>query len=181
MCRRCKHARSGFDQDFYDTIAVCLRFPGDRLAQFNLSYFGNPTNSLIAVGTKGSIQLDPAYTFGRPLRQTIVIGEKQDEEKFKNTDHFGGEMKYFSLCILNNEELEPGAEEGLADVRVLEAIEQALATGQSVSLRPALIPPFQRSRRIDTKRQQMKLRAVSTPELVHASNPGKGTDRLPKN
>jgi predicted dehydrogenase len=52
-----KHARSGFDQDFYDTIAVCLRFPGDRLAQFNLSYFGNPTNSLIAVGTKAPFSL----------------------------------------------------------------------------------------------------------------------------
>lgn len=176
-----KHAQSGFDQDFYDTVAVCLRFPGDRLAQFNLSYYGNATDSFIAVGTKGSIQLDPAYTFSRPLRQTTVIGSKQDEEKFKNTDHFGGEMKYFSQCILNNEDPEPDVEEGLADVRVLEAIEKALSTGESVSLRPALIPPFERSRRINTRKQRTTLRAVSTPELVHASNPGKDVDRLPKN
>jgi predicted dehydrogenase len=176
-----KHPQSGFGQDFYDTVAVCLRFPGDRLAQFNLSYFGNPVDSFIAVGTKGSIQLDPAYTYGHPLRQITVVGEKRSEEKFKNTDHFGGEMKYFSQCILNNQDPEPDAEEGLADVRVLEAIEKSLETGQPVSLRPALIPPFERTQRIDTKKQRMTLKAVSTPELVHASSPGKGVERKPKN
>lgn len=176
-----KHSQSGFDQDFYDTVAVSLRFPGDKLAQFNLSYFGNPADSFIAVGTKGSIQLDPAYTFGKPIRQTTVIGEKATEEKFKNTDHFGGEMKYFSQCILNNTDPEPDVEEGMADVRVLEAIEQALKSRQSVSLRPALIPPFERSRRIDTRKQRTTLSAVSAPELVHASNPGKDVERKPKN
>lgn len=176
-----KHPQSGFDKDFYDTVAVCLRFPGDRLAQFTISYFGSPQGSFLAVGTKGSIQLDPAYTFGRPVRQIMTVDGKQSEEEFKNTDHFGGEMKYFSQCILNNEDPEPDAEEGLADVRVLEAIEEALKTGRSVDLRPATITPFIRSRRIDTTRQRMTLSAVSTPELVHASNPARGVTQKPKN
>ena len=46
--------------------------------------------------------------------------EKKEENSFKNTDHFGGELKYFSECILNNESPELNAEEGFADVRVLE-------------------------------------------------------------
>ena len=95
--------QSGFPQDFFDTVAVTLRFPKNRLAQFNLSYFGNPSNSLIAVGTEGTLELNPAYTFGKGLTQTITIGEKKEEHSFKNTDHFGGELKYFSECILNNE------------------------------------------------------------------------------
>lgn len=33
-------ASSGFEQSFDDTVAVTLRFPGNRLAQFNLSYYG---------------------------------------------------------------------------------------------------------------------------------------------
>jgi predicted dehydrogenase len=171
-----RHPQSGFPQDFYDTVAVTLRFPEDRLAQFNLSYYGNPSNSLIAVGTKGSIELDPAYMFGEPLRQTITITEKKSEHAFKNTDHFGGELKYFSDCILNGESPEPDGEEGLADVRVLEGIMTALETGTSVKL-----PPFRRSRRIDTERQKMTLSAVSTPELVHASNPGQGSEKKSKN
>src|SRR6202012_2414548 len=58
-----KHPQSGFPQDFFDTVAVTLRFPNDRFAQFNLSYFANPSDSFIAVGTDGIVQLDPAYTF----------------------------------------------------------------------------------------------------------------------
>lgn len=171
-----KHPESGFDQDFADTVAVTLRFPGERLAQFNVSYFGNPTNSFIAIGEKGSVMLDPAYMFGKALEQTVSIGEKKSKESFKNTDHFGGEMKYFSNCILNNVDPEPDGEEGFADVRVLEAIIEALKTGQPVKLKP-----FSRTKRIDTEAQKMTLGAVSTPDLVDASNPGKGVEKQPKN
>nr|WP_184222974.1 Gfo/Idh/MocA family oxidoreductase [Granulicella aggregans] len=171
-----KHPESGLDQDFADTVAVTLRFPGERLAQFNLSYFGNPTNSFIAVGEKGSVILDPAYMFGKGLEQTVSIGEKKSKESFKNTDHFGGEMKYFSDCILTGVDPEPDGEEGFADVRVLEAIIEALETGQSVKLEP-----FTRTKRIDTTAQKMMLGAVSTPDLVDASNPGKGVEKQPKN
>jgi predicted dehydrogenase len=171
-----KHSQSGFPQNFYDTVAVTLRFPKNRLAQFNLSYFGNPSNSLIAVGTEGTLELDPAYTFGKGLEQIITVGEKKEEHSFKNTDHFGGELQYFSDCILNDENPEPNGEEGFADVRVLEGIIAALESGQSIAL-----APFERSRRIDTKRQKISLRAVSTPELVHAGNPGRGTEKKPEN
>ena len=171
-----KHPESGFDQTFPDTVAVTLRFPGERMAQFNLSYYGNPTNSFVAIGTQGSVQLDPAYMFGNPLEQTVMIGEKKSKKSFKNTDHFGGEMKYFSDCILNAIDPEPNGEEGYADVRVLEGILEALKTGQSVTLKP-----FTRTRRIDTETQTMMLRAVSTPALVNASNPGKDVDKNPKN
>jgi predicted dehydrogenase len=171
-----KHPESGFPQNFYDTVAVTLRFPRERLAQFNLSYFGNPSNSLIALGTEGNLELNPAYIFGQPIEQTVTIGEKAEEHSFKNTDHFGGEMKYFSECILNDECPEPDGEEGFADVRVLEGIIAALEGNRSVTLEP-----FERSRRIDTERQKMTLRAISTPELVHAGNPARGEEKKPKN
>jgi hypothetical protein len=122
------------------------------------------------------VELDPSYTFGKGLAQTITIGEKKEDRSFKNTDHFGGELKYFSECILNDEQPEPDGEEGFADVRVLEGIQRALQTGSSVEL-----APFKRSRRIDTERQKMTLGAVSTPELVHAGNPGRGAEKKPKN
>jgi predicted dehydrogenase len=171
-----KHPQSGFAQDLYDTVAVTLRFPQNKLAQFNLSYFGNPSNSLTVVGTTGTLTLDPAYTFGKGLEQTITIGEKKEHHSFKNTDHFGGELKYFSECILNNETPEPDGEEGFADVRVLEGILAALESGSSVEL-----PKFVRSRRIDVERQKVILPAVSTPDLVHAENPGRNTEKKPKN
>ncbi len=171
-----RHPETGFDQDFDDTVAVTLEFPGNKLAQFNLSYWGGPVNSFVAIGSKGSVMLDPSYMFGKPLEQTFAVGDDKKKESFKNTDHFGGEMKYFSDCILNNTEVEPDGEEGFADVRVLEGIDQAMKSGASVQL-----PPFTRSKRIDTESQGQTLRATSTPDLVNASNPGRGVDKQPRN
>lgn len=171
-----KHPESGFEQDFFDTVAVTLRFPGERLAQFTISYFGNPTNVFAGVGTKGTVMLDPCYMFGKPLEQTIAIKDKKSKESFKNTDHFGGEMKYFSDCILNNKQVEPDGEEGYADVRVLEGVLEALRSGSSVHLEP-----FTRTKRIDPDTQQMTLGAVSTPDLVNTKNPSRDKEKQPKN
>ena len=171
-----KHPETGFPQDFYDTVAVTLRFPRNRIAQFNIGYFGGPVNSFVAIGPKGSIMLDPCYMFGKPVEQTIAIGDSKSKESFKNTDHFGGEMKYFSDCILKGTDPEPDGEEGMADLRVLEGILQALKSGGSVKL-----PTFSRTKRIDTKAQEQTLGAVSTPDLVNTSNPAKDKDKQPKN
>ncbi len=170
-----RHKEAGLG-DFDDTVAVTLRFPEGRIAQFALSYFGNTLDSYVVVGTKGSLQMNPAYMYGKPLEQSLTLGESRSHDSFKNTDHFGGEMKYFSDCILNDREPEPDGEEGYADVRVLEGVLQALKTGQ-----PQRLSPFTRSKRIDTKAQRETLAAVKSPELVNASNPGKGKEKVPKN
>ena len=170
-----RHPEAGFG-DFDDTVAVTLRFPGNRLAQFMVSYYGNALDAYTAVGTKGSVQVSPCYMYGKPLEQAITIGEKKTSESFKNTDHFGGQMKYFSDCILNDREVEPDGEEGFADVRVLEGVLRALKTGGSVTLEP-----FNRTKRIDTAAQKETLPAVTSPDLVNTSNPGRDKEKVPKN
>jgi len=170
-----RHPDAGLG-DFDDTVAVTLRFPGNRLAQFVLSYYGNTLDTYAVVGTKGSVEVNPAYMYGKPLEHTVTLGESKSHASFKNTDHFGGELKYFSDCILDDREPEPDGEEGYADVRVLEGIVQALKTGGPVALEP-----FTRTKRIDTKAQEETLRAQKSPALVNTSNPGKGKDKVPKN
>jgi predicted dehydrogenase len=170
-----RHPEAGLG-DFDDTVAVTLRFPGNRLAQFVVSYAANALESYYAVGTKGSIAMQPAYTYGKSLEQNVTIGQDETSTSFRNTDHFGGEMKYFSDCILNDTHPEPDVEEGYADVRVLEGIVEALRTRASVQLEP-----FARTSRIDTKAQLETLRAVKSPDLVDVSNPAAGIDKVPKN
>jgi predicted dehydrogenase len=159
-----RHANSGLG-DFDDTVTVMLRFPEGRLAQFVVSYYGNAVDVYTVLGTKGSLQVQPGYTYGKSLEHSLTIGEKKDNITYKNTDHFGGEMKYFSDCILHEIDPEPDAEEGLADVRVLEAIQRSLKTGEKQTL-----PPFARSKRIDPD-QVVRLGALKPPEPVHASSP----------
>ncbi len=159
-----RHPNSGLG-DFDDTVTVMLRFPEGQLAQFTVSYYGNAIDSYTVLGTKGSLQVQPAYIYGKALEHYLTIGEKEDKISYKNTDHFGGEMKYFSDCILNDIDPEPDAEEGLADVRVLEAIQRSLKTGEVQKL-----PPFTRTKRIDPD-QVVRLSPVKPPEPVHASSP----------
>lgn len=170
-----RHPESGLG-DFDDTVAVTLRFPGGRLAQFVLTYYGNSLDTYTVVGTKGSVEMNPGFMYGKPLQQKLILGESKSENSFKNTDHFGGEMKYFSSCILDGVEPEPDGEEGFADVRVLEGVLRALESG-----RPEVLAPFTRTRRIDVKAQRETLAARRSPELVNTSNPGKGKEKIPKN
>jgi predicted dehydrogenase len=161
-----RHANSGLG-DFDDTVTVMLRFPEGRLAHFAVSYYGNAIDAYTVLGTKGSLQVQPGYTYGKSLEHFLTVGAKEDKISYKNTDHFGGEMKYFSDCILHDIDPEPDAEEGMADVRVLEAIQRSLATGQVQTL-----ASFARSKRIDPD-QVVRLGALKPPEPVHASSPSK--------
>ncbi|MGI4983157.1 MAG: Gfo/Idh/MocA family protein [Janthinobacterium lividum] len=170
-----RHPDAGLG-DFDDTIAVTLRFPENRLAQFVVSYYGNTLDSYFVVGNKGSIHMQPGYMYGKPLEQVTTIGQDESSKSFKNTDHFGGELKYFSDCILNDTTPEADGEEGYADVRVLEGIKKALESGGPVTLEP-----FERTKRIDVDKQETTLAAQKSPELVNTSNPGKGVEKVPKN
>ena len=153
-----------------DTVAVVLRFPKERIAQFVVSYSAASIDSFTVVGTKGSIEMNPGFTYGKPLEQFVKIESSENHESFKTTDQFGGEMKYFSDCILNGRDPEADGEEGLADVRVIEGILKAIETGL-----PQKLPPFQRTRRIDVEAQLERLSQVHPPKDVHASSPQLGS------
>ena len=170
-----RHPEAGFG-DFDDTVAVTLRFPAGRIAQFVISYYANTLDSYFIIGTKGSIHAQPAYMYGMALEHLVTLGEQKTQKSFKNTDQFGGEMKYFSDCILAGRDPEPDGEEGFADLRVLEGILRALKSGGPVKL-----DPFVRSRRIDTAAQLEKLSAQKPPALVNTSNPARDKEKAPKN
>lgn len=160
-----RHPGAGLG-DMDDTVAVTLRMPGGRLAQFTVSYITAGVDSLIIAGTKGSIHMSPAYGFNKKREQTVLIGGEESRDSFAATDQFGGEMRYFSDCILHDREPEPDGEEGMADLRVIDGILRALETGQ-----PQPLPPFTRSRRIDPDDQRQKLSPPSPPGDVNAAPP----------
>ena len=151
-----------------DTVAVTLRLPGNRIAQFTVSYFASGVDSFTIAGTKGSIHMSPGYGYHAGLEQTRIVGETKTHEAFKATDQFGGELKYFSDCILNDRAPEPDASEGLADLRVIAAILKAIETGGRVA-----IDPDQRPSRIDPAAQEQRLAPVTAPAPVNASSPSR--------
>ena len=154
--------------NFDDTVSVTLRFADHRVAQFVVCYSGASIDQYRILGTKGDLEVSPGFMFGVGLKYQLTLDGKTQEQAFDATDQFGGELQYFSDCILHNREPEPNGEEGLADVRVLAAIERALESGQ-----PQNLGPFQRQGRMETA-QVRKLPPVPSPELVDAAEPSQG-------
>lgn len=120
------------------TLAATLRFPRDALASFTVSFNAADTDVYRIVGTEGEIEMQPGMRFETPTHMTLRQGEKVTERTFPNIDHFGAQTAYFSDCIRAGQHPEPDGAEGLADVRVLLAIEAAANTGQP---QPINTPP----------------------------------------
>lgn len=161
-------ARTGdkrFDE-VEETAAVTLRFPRGRLASFVVSFGASSVSRFELVGTKGRVVLEPAYEYSEALRQVITLEEEKPKQKtFSHTDQFGGEIEAFSRCILENKEPEPSAEEGVADLRVIDAIFASDETGRSIRLKP-----FGRSKRPRPEQKKEKP-AVQEPKLVRVDSP----------
>lgn len=154
--------------DFDDQVAVNLRFPGGQMATMLLSYSGANLDDYRVVGTLGDLYSTPAFAMPGGFKHTVTIGEKETKESFTPTDQFGGELKYFSDCIVEDRRPESDGEEGLLDVRVIAAVERALETGQAQKLEPYV------RRRRATEGQVQELKKVKEPELVEVHRPSEG-------
>jgi glucose-fructose oxidoreductase len=149
------------------TTAI-LRFPGERLAVFTSSFGAEKTSEYSLIGTRGRLRLSPAYDYSVPLAYELTTGDgksKSIRKKFAKHDQFGAELEYFSDCILRDRTPEPSGIEGLADIRIVQAILRAAKTRK-----PVRLAPFPRHKR-PTKRQEFKKPALQKPEPVHASSP----------
>ena len=130
-------ARKGGDRRFGSvdemTTAV-LRFPGDRLATITCSFGAADVSAYRVIGTKGSLRVEPAFNYSQALEHHLTIGERSRHRRFARRDQFAPELLYFSDCILKRRQPEPGGIEGLADVRIIEAILHAVETEKPVRL-----------------------------------------------
>lgn len=144
---------------------VRMRFPDDRLATFTCSFGAADTSRYRLIGTKGALTAEPAYDYSEALKHYLTVEGKTTVREFAKRDQFAPELIYFSGCILNHEEPEPSGREGMADVRIIEAIYESARTGKRVEL-----PPFPKKHRPDLE-QQIRRPAHPTPRTVKANPP----------
>jgi predicted dehydrogenase len=117
------------------------------------------------VGTRGDLRVEPAFEYAEGNEHYLTIDESTSHTSFKKRDQFAPELVYFSQCILEDKEPEPSAEEGMCDLRVVDAILASAKSG-----RPVELPLYQRSRGPEPE-QEMKKPAVSKPQTVNAPGP----------
>lgn len=159
---------TGTDARFREVDAMTtaiLRFPGNRLASFTSSFASSDVATYHVIGTKGSLQVDMAYEYSEALELRLSVDGKQQTRPFSRRDQFAAELLYFSDCILNDREPEPSGAEGLADVRIVEALYRSAASG-----RPVRLPGFVKRTRPSLK-QEIRRPPIRKPKLVRVEPP----------
>ena len=147
--------------------SALLRFPDDRLASFTCSFGATDRSTFEVIGTKGVLKMDPAYEMVGDLKSELTVGQRRTKARFAKRDQFGPELAYFSDCVINNKEPEPGGLEGLADVRVINALLESQNSGRVVKVAPVDV-----GKRPDMD-QEIHKPAVAKPKLFKAAAPSK--------
>jgi predicted dehydrogenase len=163
-------SESGRDPRFGEVdemTAAVLRFPQNRLASFVCSQGAADQGFYEMVGTKGVLRVEPAYEYAEGLSVRVTVDGKGILNKsFPRGDQFAAELVYFSDCVRSGKDPEPSGEEGLIDVRIIEAIYMSANTGRAIPVRNLSVEPFPTSRQ-EIRRPPHK----KPPALVHAAPP----------
>jgi predicted dehydrogenase len=151
-----------------EMTSVVMRFPGDRIAQLTASQGASSVSEFRVIGTKGDVELDPAFEYAGRMHEVLSKdGEKKHDERGPKKDQFAPEIIHFSNCIITGATPEPSGEEGLADVRVIEAIIKSAATRAVVQ-----VDAVPRSSR-PSMRLEMRKPPVGEQKTIHAPSPSK--------
>jgi len=160
-----RDADGRFEPGVEPGMSCLLRFGPSQLATFNVSFQAAPTATYRLVGTRGDVCLDQAYEYQAERVLEVTIDDRSRTRTFSKSDQFGPELVYFSECIRREVEPEPNGEEGLADVRAIEALLRSAREE-----RPMRLPPFKRRAR-PVPAMRMRLPPVREPEPVSADSP----------
>lgn len=148
-----------------EMASVVLRFPQERLASFTCSFGAAEVSRYSLIGTKGVLTADPAYEYAVPLKHQLTVEGETTVHEYPKSDQFAAELVYFSDCILQDKAPEPSGLEGLADVRVIEAIYKSAATGKIINLPPMPEKPHPELQQIIQRPPHAK------PKTVDAKSP----------
>jgi len=151
--------------DVEESVSAVLRFPGDRTATFACSFNAAKVSEYRIAGTRGDLAVEPAYEYAAALKHRITLDRDTKERRFAKRDQFAPELLYFSDCVLKGHDPEPSGREGLADVRIIEALYRSAASGQPVALEP-----YEKADRPSLE-QEIRRPPIEKPDVVHARAP----------
>jgi glucose-fructose oxidoreductase len=147
-----------------ESTSAILRFAGDRVATFTTSFNAADVAAYRVVGTKGHLHVDPAYEYAQGLGYTLTVDGKREKRTAPKRDQFAAELLHFSDCIRHDRSPEPSGEEGLQDVRIVEALYRSAAAGRAVRLAPF------RDSKYPGLRQRIVRPGIRKPPLVEVQS-----------
>ena len=150
-----------------EMTSVVMRFPEERHATFTCSFGAVDIGRYALIGTKGVLRADPAYEYAMAIKHQLTVGEKTKTHTFPKRDQFAAQLVYFSDCVLKDKEPEPSGLEGLADVRIVEAIYE------SARMKRAIHIPELHGKKRPSLSQEIHRAAHGKPRIIHAKPPSR--------
>lgn len=149
-----------------ENVSVVMKFPDDRMATFSISFGAFASSDYDLIGTKGRIRLEKGYEYSKTMSLKIYEDRKIITKKYPKRDQFAPELLYFSDCIQKKKRPEPSGEEGLADIKIIEALLLSIDLGSPITLDEI----NKRSRPGDS--QKITRPFLSRPKLINVTDPG---------
>ena len=117
-------------------VAVQMHFPSGAVAQVVTSYDSAGINMVEARGTVGALRMQPATGYGP---NTLVLESGRSSRAMEPGDpevQFAAMLDHLAAAIREGTPILTPGEMGLRDLRLMEAIYAATASGRSVALNP---------------------------------------------
>lgn len=117
-------------------VAVQAHFPSGAVAQIVTSYDSAGINMVEARGTEASLMMSPATNYGG---NTLTIDDGRSKRALEPGDpevQFAAMLDHLAAAIRDGTPIITPGEMGLRDLRLIEAIYAAAASGRSVALNP---------------------------------------------
>jgi predicted dehydrogenase len=115
------------------SVAFTLHFPSGVLAACTSSFNSAVKRTYQVHCKSGTIEMDSAFAYDG-LKLFTEDGNGRVEHAFGQINHFTAEMDHFAQCIKENKDSSTPGSEGLHDVKVITALNDALRTGKKVAV-----------------------------------------------
>jgi predicted dehydrogenase len=135
------------DPRFREVEASCsfmLRYPSGLIASCNTGYSAHRSSFARIEGSEGWAQLSPSFGYnGLKMRYNKLLHEHPTDfqPSIPEKDQFAEEMDHMALCVTTSRRPHTPGEEGLQDMRIIEAIYESARSSRPVKLTPPPAPP----------------------------------------
>lgn len=111
-----------------ETVLWQLQFPSGAAANSSTTYAAH-VERLFATAEKGKFELGPAYSYSG-IKGTV----KNKPMELPQINQQAAQMDDFANCVLTNKQSTVSGEEGLKDMKVIEAIYRSIREGKPVKI-----------------------------------------------
>jgi len=115
--------RDGRFNEVEENVSWTMRFPSGIVASCNTTYGAAMPGFYRVYGSKGWLELDPAFNYeGLRLRAEFSGTQLDEPNPARDPSQFRAQAEHFSHCIQNGLEPKSPGEEGLRDMRYITEI-----------------------------------------------------------